>query len=430
MKIRLTFILIILAYLPLSSCKKDNATGPTILSSKLFGGTQYDCGTDIITTKDGGIAMLGSVISADGDVSSNKGGFDFWLLKMDGNGSKSWEKSFGGSLYDWGNAIVQSSDGDYVMAGYTMSNDGDVTGNHGAGTSDAWIVQTDENGNQGWKFIWGGSAEDNATDIIATSDGGYIVCGYTLSTDGDLPATVIGSDGFILKLNSSGIKQWQKILGSSGADRLYSLAKTEDGCYIASGYTTSTDGIYSSNHGGYDGWIVKIDESGTVKWQKLLGTASNESFVSVISTPDGGFAATGSFCNSSLAADSYDILVVKMDSTGTEEWHRTIGGSSYDTGSSATLTSTGSMIITGVTISSDIEAGDVRGNYDILVFSLGMDETISWQKRYGGSGNDNSSAVVQQPAGTIALAGFSSSGDGNLSGNHGLADCWILRLSE
>lgn len=430
MKTRSGILLSIIVILLLPSCKKVSDPGVTIIKSTLFGGTGYDWGNDIIKTNDGGLAMLGSVMSADGDVTVNKGNFDFWLLKMNSEGTRVWDKSFGGSGYDWGNAIVQSSGGDYVMAGYTKSNDGDVSGNHNPGSADVWVMQCDLGGTGGWKFIWGGTAEDNATDILATSDGGYIICGYTLSTDGDLPDTVSGSDGFIIKLNSSGVKQWQKILGSSGADRLCSLAKTADGCFIASGYSSSTTGIYSGNKGGNDAWIVKFDGSGKVKWQKLLGTAANEIFLSITETPDGGFAATGSYCNIGFNVDSYDILLSKLDSLGNEEWSHQLGGSSYDAGTSVSLTSAGTMIVTGMTASSDIESSSVRGGYDILFFNVGMDETIYWQKRCGGSGNDNSSAVIESSSGTYAATGYTTSSDLDMPDNHGQYDCWVMRLAE
>jgi hypothetical protein len=422
--------LIIFTLLLLSSCKKDNSPDINILSSKLFGGTLYDCGNDIINTEDGGLALLGSVMSPDGDVTANRGSFDFWLLKMDNQGSKVWQKSFGGSLYDWANALVQSPAGDYVMAGYTKSNDGDVSGNHNPGAADVWVIQADIGGTPGWKFTWGGTAEDNATDIIPTADGGYLICGYTLSVNGDLPPTVSGSDGFILKLNSSGVKQWQKIFGGAGTDKLYSLSETDDGCFIASGYSSSTDGVFSNSHGASDAWIVKIDQSGSLKWQKLIGTANNEVFTSIIQTPDGGFAASGAFFNTNLSATSYDFLVTKLDSLGNEEWTRYPGGNNYDNATSLTISSTGKILVTGITGSADIEAANIKGGYDILVITLGMDGTISSQKRCGGSANDNSSSIIEFSTGSYAIAGFSSSSDGDLSGNHGEADCWVLRMTE
>ena len=116
-----TVYIVFLLFLLLSSCKKDENGNGVILSS-LYGGTGYDCGNDIINTADGGLAIMASVMSSDGDVSVNRGGYDFWLLKTDADGKKSWEKSYGGTLEDWGNAIIQSSDGGYAMAGYTKSN--------------------------------------------------------------------------------------------------------------------------------------------------------------------------------------------------------------------------------------------------------------------------------------------------------------------
>jgi hypothetical protein len=422
-------IIIVGFLLFLCSCRKED-NGSTILGSILYGGSSNDYGSDIIRTADGGLALLSSVMSSDGDIPSNKGSYDFWLLKTDKDGAKTWEKSFGGLLYDWGNAIVQSSDGGFAMAGCTKSNDGDITGNHNPGTADACIIKTDGNGVAVWKFVWGGTAEDVATDILSTADGGFIVCGYTLSKDGDLPTSVSSSDGFILKLNPSGSKVWQTITGGISADGFNSLTETADGCYIAAGYTYSSDGAFSTNNGGYDGLLVKFDAAGKIKWQKLLGTIDNESFLSVTKTADDGFAAAGSFCNSSQLTNTYDMLLVKTDSAGNVDWERKPGGSSYDIATSVTTASDGNILLTGQTISTDLEPASIKGKYDIIAICIGPDGSLSWEKRCGGTENEYSSAIIEQSPGVFAVAGFSNSTDGDLRNNHGLADCWLLRLTQ
>jgi hypothetical protein len=149
--------------------------------------------------------MVGQSYSNDGDVSGNHGGNgDAWIVKLNSIGEIQWQKCLGGSNLDIAGAIQPTSDDGYVMAGYTHSNDGDVSGNHG-GNDDAWVVKLNSTGEIQWQKCLGGSGDDQAFDIQPTADGGYIMVGQSSSNDGDVSGNHGGNgDAWIVKLNSTG----------------------------------------------------------------------------------------------------------------------------------------------------------------------------------------------------------------------------------
>jgi hypothetical protein len=192
-----------------------------------------------------------------------------------------WQKCYGGSNYEYGNDIQQTTDGGFIIAGKTDSNDGDVTGNHGY--SDYWVVKTDQSGIIEWKKTYGGLSDDVANSIQQTTDGGFIVSGYSYSNDGDVTGNHGGRDFWVVKTDQSGTIQWQKTYGGSGYDVSNSIQQTIDGSYILSGYSYSNDGNVSGNHGLLDYWILKtcladplsISISGSTNCLPTTLTASN-----------------------------------------------------------------------------------------------------------------------------------------------------------
>ena len=167
-----------------------------------------------------------------------------------------WQKSLGGTGSDGATTIQQTADGGYIVAGASISTDGDVTGNHGG--NDYWVVKLNSTGTITWQKCLGGTGDDFASSIQQTIDGGYIVAGYSESTNGDVTGNHGGQDYWVIKLDSTGSITWQKSLGGTSQDYAYAIQQTADGGYIVAGYTTSTDGDVTGNHGDYDYWVVKL----------------------------------------------------------------------------------------------------------------------------------------------------------------------------
>ncbi|NLY22597.1 MAG: T9SS type A sorting domain-containing protein [Bacteroidales bacterium] len=253
----ITFITILLALILFNGVNnKSLAQAPTIEWQKCLGGSNDDWAYSIQQTSDGGYIVAGETWSNDGDVSGNHGGGDYWVVKLNSSGDILWQICLGGTNVDVAYSIQQTSDEGFIVAGYTCSNEGDVSGNHG--NSDYWVVKLNSSGTIEWQKCLGGTDGDYANSIQQTSDGGFIVAGQTYSNDGDVSGNHGGSDAWVVKLNSSGNILWQKCLGGTGWDWENSIQQTSDGGFIVAGYTNSNDGDVSGNHGSKDYWVVKL----------------------------------------------------------------------------------------------------------------------------------------------------------------------------
>jgi hypothetical protein len=217
---------------------------------KCLGGTNDDYAYSIQQTRDSGYIVAGGTSSNDGNVHGNHGSSDIWVVRLDSNGSMQWLECPGGNSSDIAYSVQQTSDLGYVLAGATSSCDGDVRGNHGS--SDAWIVKLDSNGFLLWQKCLGGSGWDEGRSIQQTTDGGYIVAGVTWSNDSDVTGNHGRSDAWVVKLDSNGSLLWQKCLGGTGNDEANSIQQTADGGYIVAGVTWSNDSDVTGNHGRSD----------------------------------------------------------------------------------------------------------------------------------------------------------------------------------
>ena len=405
---------------------------PTIQWQKTFGGTNFDQVESVIQTFDGGFAAAGIATSTNGNVTGNHGFGDFWVIKLNPAGVLIWQKAFGGTADDGAFSIAQTSDSGFIVAGSSTSTNGNVTSNHGL--NDFWIIKLNSSGVLQWQKSFGGSSVEIPYDVHQTSDLGYIIAGYTVSNDGDVSGNHGFEDFWIMKLNSLGVLQWQKCFGGSMDERALSIQQTTDGGYIAGGYTKSTDGDVTGNHGDYDYWIVKLSSTGVLQWQKSLGGSSNDKGASVFQTSDGGYIMSG-FTASANGNVTFnhgfeDLWMVKLNSTGILQWQKSLGGSGVDQAYQVKQLSGGGFIVAGSSYSLN---GDVTGNhggYDDWIARTDNVGNIVWQKSLGGSSVEECYSISPTSGNGYILAGGTLSNDGNVSGNHGDFDYWIVKLNE
>lgn len=299
---------------------------PTITWEKSFGGSSDDSAESIRQTTDGGYIIAGESESIDGDVTGNNGYKDYWVVKVDSSGNLIWEKSFGGTWSDNTPMIQETTDGGVIVAGESSSNDGDVSGNNG-GSSDYWIIKLDINGNIIWQNCLGGSSTDVAYSIEQTTDGGYIVAGKSSSSDGDITGNNGNYDYWVVKLDISGNISWQKSLGGSQWDIAYSVQQTTDGGYIVAGKINSVNGDITENNGLWDYWVVKLDNIGNIIWQKSYGGSNDDYAYSIKQTSDGGYIIAGGSNSTDgdvIGSSGSGCWIVKIDSVGNIIWQKFI----------------------------------------------------------------------------------------------------------
>jgi hypothetical protein len=347
---------------------EGNVCAPASTFAKTIGGSSWDLASSIIQSSDGGYVVAG------GTFSFGAGG-DIYVVKLDSGGNVIWTKTIGGSVTDYASSIIQSSDGGYVVAGYTES--------FGAG-GDIYVVKLDSGGNVIWTKTIGGSSRDEAESIIQSSDGGYVVAGWTESFGAG------AADFYVVKLDSGGNVQWTKTIGGSYDDYAWSITQSSDGGYAVAGFT------YSFGAGSADFYVVKLDSSGNVEWIKTIGGSNYDQAFSIIQSSDGGYAVAGRTW--SFGAGSDDIYVVKLDSGGNVIWTKTIGGSSDDEARSIIQSSDGGYVVAGYTQS--FGAGG-----DIYVVKLDSGGNVIWTKTIGGSSWDLAWSIIQSSDGGYAVAG-------------------------
>ena len=424
MKISLSFIACTLFAYLLSA-------QPTIQWQKSLGGSQYDGASSIQQTTDGGYIVIGTTQSNDGNVLNFKGLADIWVVKLNSDGQILWQKTLGGSNIEVGHSIQQTKDGGYIVAGFTLSNDGDVSGNKGL--VDCWVVKLNNTGVIQWQKTFGGSKEDRTHFIQQTQEGGYILAGYTNSSDWDVSSNHGLTDFWVVKLTTTGIIEWEKALGGTGVDEAYSITQTTDGGFLVTGTTRSNNGDVSGNNGNQDFWTVKLTNSGTIEWQKALGGSGADDGRLGYQTNDGGYLIAGTQGSGdgqiSESQGKTDYWVVKLNHTGDILWEKSLGGSDEDGLNAMQATNDGGCILAGFTQSKD---GDVMNNdviADIWVVSLDSVGGIKWSKTFGGTEAEFAGNIQKTMDGGYVIAGSAESNDGDVSGNHGSSDFWIVKLS-
>ena len=287
---------------------------------KTYGGSGGDEANSIQQTIDGGYIVTGSTASNNGDVSNNNGYIDAWILKLSTNGAIEWQKTYGGSAGDNLASIKQTTDNGYIAVGFAYSNNGDVPNNQG--NLDAWVIKIAANGNLEWSKTFGGSRQELMSDIQQTADGGYLMTGITVSSNGDVTNNHGNTDLWVIKLQANGNLAWQKTYGGSHTDYANCIQKTNDGHYIIAGETNSSDGDISSAYGDLDAWVIKIDDLGNILQQTTVGTNGSESANSILQTHDNNLLITGHSQNNS--SNISDIFVATLNTNCTLLWQRQI----------------------------------------------------------------------------------------------------------
>jgi len=413
------------------------AAQPTIQWQKTFGGSLYDEAQSIKQTPDGGYIVVGTTLSSDGDIFGHRGGNDLWALKLNSNGAIQWKKVIGGSNNEYVRCVQLTTDGGYIIAGYTASNNLDVSGNHG-GYFDAWIVKLSSNGTMEWQKPLGGSGYDRFWSVQQAADNGFIAVGRTDSQDGDVTEIKGKIDLWVVKLTEIGDIQWEKSFGGSQDDSAYGVQVTSDGGYIVVGETASNDGDVTGLHGNVDFWVLKLDAEGNLEWQKTLGGENGDIGSSVLQTENGDYIVVG-FVGSINSGDVtshdemglFDMWVVQLSNNGELIWQKTIGGTNPDYGREVVATNDGHFLVVG---STDSENGDItssNGLGDFWLVKISNTGELMWQKTYGGTKADHGFAIDHTSDNGFIMAGYSWSNDGDLGGslNRGKNDFCVIKLS-
>ncbi|MGV7106200.1 T9SS type A sorting domain-containing protein [Flavobacterium sp. U410] len=326
---------------------KLNAKGQE-LWQRTIGGSGMEKLLSIAPTRDGGYILGGSsssdqlksttgVLDPFGKSENSKGNLDFWVVKLDKNGTIAWQKTIGGRYMDELRSIHEIQSGGYILGGYSNS---PVSGNkteENPGLGDYWVVQLDEQGEIAWQKVYGGEQDDNLTVLIPTQDGGYLLGGSSNSEPGHVKTKSNGSgtDFWVVKLDETGGIVWQQTYNYGKKDILTSLIENPDGSFLIGGYAQSEVEKSGSNplvspkdkEGINDYIALKIKADGEELWSKTVGSKGDEVLKKVLETRDGGYLLCGT-SNGSVSRDKKtakggnDFWVVKLKDKDKEEQER------------------------------------------------------------------------------------------------------------
>src|SRR5690606_34211092 len=310
------------------------------------------------------------------------------------------------------------------------------------GSEDYWVVKLNSSGTIEWENTIGGNGEDLLYDIKQTDDNGYILAG---TSDSDISfdkteSSKGGKDYWLVKLNSLGIKEWDKTIGGNSGDILYSISFTSDNGLILGGHSASDiSGDKTENNIGLsDYWVLKLDSSYNIEWQNTIGGNDTDTMESVIEDNDGGFILAGNSL-SNISGDKtensngiYDLWVVKLDNLGNIIWQNTLGGNASDFLRALTLSNDGGCIVTGSSQSNI--SGDKNENTlgwaDYWVLKINSNGILTGQNTIGGFGADASFSILQDTDGGFVIGGAS---DSSISGDktqnsQGSFDYWVVKI--
>lgn len=358
---------------------KTNAKGIKQWDAR-FGGTSLDYLKVVEPTTDGGYILGGwSASDSSGDKTQNGwGSFDFWIVKINGDGVKQWDKRFGGDRDDVLTCLQQTKDGGYILGGKSKSRiNGDKT-EDSRGSTDFWAVKINANGVKQWDKCYGGREEDEMYALKQTADGGYIFAGTSESgIGGDKTQASKGEDDYwVIKTDANGIKQWDKDFGGDEDDYLYSLDQTKDGGYILGGKSNSgisgdkTEANWDPTNETSDYWVVKITATGIKQWDKRFGGANVDVLYTLQQTNNLGYIL-GGFSSSGLSGDksqagqgTSDFWIVKINDRGKKQWDKRFGGTNREGLFSLRQTSDSGYILGGKSFS-NISGDKTQQNRDI-----------------------------------------------------------------
>ncbi|MEM7038637.1 MAG: OmpA family protein, partial [Bacteroidota bacterium] len=305
-----------------------------IIWQTVIGGSENEEFEDMILTKDGGIAVMGTTLSNDGDITDSHGKMDFVLAKLDKMGNKEWVRCYGGGGNDQGKAVIELDGGRFLIGGESGSRNGNMTYSHGG--LDAWVAIVGPDGKVESEKAFGGRSNERVTHLLELKTDRYLALCVTNSRGGDVKDPLGAKDVWALCLSKNFDIIWQRTYGGSDFDEPHDIIRNHEGNLVIAGTTFSDDQDLdlSTNHGLGDSWIFEISSQGALRWSQCFGGGKSEGANGIAETPDRGYIMVGTSNSKDKLVPTnkglYDGWIVKVDSLGKKVWSGTFGGEDFE----------------------------------------------------------------------------------------------------
>ncbi|MBL7922636.1 MAG: T9SS type A sorting domain-containing protein [Bacteroidia bacterium] len=410
------------------------AAQSSLLFNNCYGGSNNESLQKILPTSDSGFIFAGHTWSSNQQVLGQHGARDMWVVKCDAAGQIQWQRCLGGSAEEAALCLF-AEDSAFVIGGHAASSNGNVNGH--IGDDDFWLVKLRANNTIQWKKCFGGSYMDQMYDVIPMAVGGYLMAGFTFSNDVDVsglhgpPAT--WADAWVVKIDAQRNILWQRSLGGTASDAAYKLIELPGGHIIVAAMSNSSDGDITQPRGNRDIWMLKLDEMGNLLQEKNFGGSFDEAPTDMKYTSKNRLLISGySFSSDGDLSGNYfngisnweDAWVLELDTSFNLLWQKNLGGTHSDIGNSILETPMG-YLLAAESSSTDFDRSQAFGFKDYWLLQLDTLGNILWEQSFGGNSNDFPKALAGDSTGNLLLGGFSTSG--NLCG-FGNTDLWVLKL--
>ena len=423
---------------------------PFLNWASYYGGNDDDYGSFSATDDDGNVYFAGytnstNAIAASGHQNSSLGRTDAFLVKFNESGTRQWATYYGGTNLDYGMSCATDDFGYVYLAGRTLSSTLISSGGHQntrGGGADAFLVKFNESGTRQWATYYGGSSTDNGYSCVTDGSGNVYLAGETQSTSaiasgGHQNSLGGGWDGFLVKFDSSGTRQWATYYGGSNADNGFSCAVDGNDYVYLAGETRSSSSIASSGHqnsfgGSLDAFLVQFDESGSIQWATYYGGSGSDIGYSCVTDASDNVYLTGSTNSASAIASGghqntkgtgTDAFLVQFDASGSVQWATYYGGNNTDIAYSCATDGSENVYISGYTLSTNAIASagyqnSLGGNEDAFLAKFDLSGTRLWASYYGGTGSDYAQSCATYGPRFVYIVGNTNSSTAIAANGH------------
>jgi hypothetical protein len=400
---------------------------PKVEWAKTYGGSLSASANAISINSKNESLIVGYISSNNFDLIESKGRDDVWIIKLNSNGDTIWKKNYGGSRFDRSKTVTATADNNFLVGGYSSSLDKDVLQNNGL--TDAWLFKIDNQGNIIWSKTFGGTKNEVINSVFETKNGDIYIGITSDSNDGDFQNGLGNNDWWIFKLDKSGNIIWKKRIGGSNFDELKKLTNIDDKTFVAVGSYFSNDDDFINPKSDF---IVKMDTSGRKIWQKSFGSPLDSTWLMntwnavSVSEDKKNLILTGDSYN--FNNQSQDVSILKMDTSGNLIWYKLYGGGGADVGQKAVFLSNGDILGLANSLSNDGNVSGNNGSIDFWLYRLNENGNFKWQKCFGGTKGENAYDFAFASINKIIVVGYTTSNDGIFNKNNGNLGWAIVQI--